>query len=205
MMIDRRVVRNILDSLDEKLVSKKQLISAFRNVIHNESVESLIANLRRNGEILYVFKGYYYILEPAERQGGYTRYSSEEMVYATLNNLNIRWYLGLESALERNRITWQGVVSPIIINSSFSGNRRIMGIPYRFRKMKRSLFEFGFVKKTTKNRIVFYYSDPEKTLLDYHYFHRRIPSELSAYKHTKKAHSYVLQYARNSKRKVTGL
>jgi hypothetical protein len=204
-MIERRVVRNILDSLAEKIVSKKQLISAFRNVIHNESVESLIANLRRNGEILYVFKGYYYILDPAERQGGYTKYSSEEMVYATLNNLNIRWYLGLESALERNRITWQGVVSPIIINSSFSGNRRILGIPYRFRKMKRSLFEFGFVKKTTKNRIVFYYSDPEKTLLDYQYFHRRIPDELSPYKHTKTAHSYVQQYSQNSKRKVTGL
>lgn len=202
VMLEKRVVRNILDSLDEKVVSKKQLLSAFRDVVHDDSMESLIANLRRNGELLYVFKGYYYVLDPQEHQGGYTKYSPEEMVYVTLNILNIRWYLGMESALERNRITWQGVVNPIIINSSFSGDRNLLGITYRFRKMKRTLLEFGFVKKITKNRISFYYSDPEKTLLDYVYFHQRIPADLLPYKRTKKTRSYLSHYSRNFKRKA---
>ena len=50
-----------------------------------------------------------------------SKYSPDEMVYAILNKLNIRWYLGLESALERNKLIWQGVVNPVILNSELSG------------------------------------------------------------------------------------
>lgn len=205
MKLKKRINRNILDSLDEKVVSKKQLINIFRDVTQDDSSETLITNLRRNKEIIYIFKGYYYVKDPHEQQGSFTKYSSEEMVYAILNKVNIRWYLGLESALERNKIIWQAVVNPVILNSEFSGTKEILGVKFRFHKMKRNMFDFGYAKRTTKNRITFYYSDPEKTYLDYIYLHKKIPSELSKVKHNKKTKLYLSNYSRNFKKKVLEL
>jgi len=202
MKPEKRIVRNILDSLNEKIVSKKQLVNAFRDVLQGNYSETLIANLRRNKDVLYVFKGYYYILDPHEQQGSFTKYSPDEMVYAILNKLNIRWYLGLESALERNNLIWQGVVNPVILNSELSGEKKILGVKYRFHKMKREMVDFGYAKKTTKNRITFYYSDPEKTYLDYVYLHKRIPTELSTVKRHEKVKSYLAHYSKVFKKKV---
>jgi predicted transcriptional regulator of viral defense system len=202
MKLQKRIVNNILDSLNEKVVSKKQLVNAFRDVLQDESPETLIANLRRNKDVLYVFKGYYYVLDPHEQQGSFTQYSTEEMVCVILNKLNIRWYIGLESALERNNLIWQGVVNPVILNSELSGEKKILGVKYRFHKMQREKLDFGFVKKTTKNRITFYYSDPEKTYLDYVYFRKKIPSELSGIKHNEKVKSYLTAFSKSFKKKV---
>jgi hypothetical protein len=202
MKLEKRIIRNILDSLSEKVVSKKQLVNAFRDVLQANYSETLVANLRRNKDVLYVFKGYYYVLDPHEQQGSFTVYSIDEMIYVILNKLNIRWYLGLESALERNNFIWQGVVNPVILNSEISGEKKILGVKYRFHKMKREIVDFGFVKKTTKNRITFYYSDPEKTYLDYVYLHKKIPSELSTVKRNEKVKSYLIHYSKVFKKKV---
>jgi len=142
------------------------------------------------------------VLNPNEQKGSFTEYSTNEMVYAILNKLNICWYLGLESALERNNLIWQSVVNPIILNSEFSGDKRILDVKYRFRKMRREKLDFGVVKQTTKNRITFYYSDPEKTCLDYIYFHKKIPSELSSVKHNEKLKSYLAHYPKSFKKKA---
>ena len=202
MKLEKRIIRNILDSLNEKVVSKKQLVNAFRDVLQGNYSETLIANLRRNKDVLYVFKGYYYVLDPHEQQGSFTKYSPDEMAYAILNKLNIRWYLGLESALERNNLIWQGVVNPVILNSELSGEKKILGVKCKFHKMRRDKLDFGYVKKTTKNRITFYYSDPEKTYLDYVYLHKRIPSELSTVKRNEKVKSYLTHYSKVFKKKV---
>jgi hypothetical protein len=177
-------------------------MNAFRDVLQDKFSETLVTNLRRNKEILYIFKGYYYVKDPREQQGSFTQYSPEEMIYAVLNKMNILWYLGLDSALERNKIIWQAVVNPVILNSEFSGNKEILGVKFRFHKMKRNMIDFGYIKRTTKNRITFYYSDPEKTYLDYIYHHKKIPSELSEVKHSKKTKLYLSFYSRSFKKKV---
>lgn len=202
MNVERNITRNILESLNEKVVSKKQLIAVFRDVLQDKYTESLLVNLRRTKEILYVFNGYYYVKDAGELQGSYTQYSPEEMVYVILNKVNIKWYLGLESALERNKLIWQAVVNPIILNSAFAGDKEILGIKFRFHKMKRSMFAFGCMKKTTKNRITYYFSDPQKTYLDYVHFHKKIPTELSEMHHQKKTRSYLIHYPRSFKKKV---
>ena len=202
MKLEKRIVRNILDSFNEKVVSKKLLVNAFRDVLQANYSETLIDNLRRNKDIIYVFKGYYYVLDPHEQQGSFTEYSPDEMVYAILNKLNIRWYLGLESALERNNLIWQGVVNPVILNSEFSGEKNILSVKYRFHKMKREMLDFGYVKKTTKHRITFYFSDPEKTYIDYVYLHKRIPSELSMVKRHEKVKFYLTHYSKVFKKKA---
>jgi len=201
MKFEKKIIRNILESLNEKVVSKKQLINAFRDVLQVNYSENIIVQLRKNKDILYVFKGYYYILNPNERKGSVTKYSTNEMVYVILNKLNIKWYLGLESALERNNLIWQAVVNPVIINSDFSGKRTILGVNFQFHKMKREKLDFGYVKKTTKNRITFYFSDAEKTYLDYLYLHKKPPSEISTIDN-KQLRSYLKQYSKNFRKKV---
>ena len=202
MKIDEKIIRNILESFNEKLVSKKQLIKVFRDVLQVNYSENIIVNLRRNSDIFYVFKGYYYLLNPKEKKGTFTEYSTNEMVYAILNKLNIKWYLGLYSALERNNIVWQGVVNPIIVNSEFSGEKKILEVKYKFYKMKRDKFDFGYIKKITKNRITFYYSDPEKTYIDFVYFNKNLPTELSSVKKNENLRLYLKNYSKNFKKKV---
>jgi len=202
MKNDEKIVRNILESFKNKLVSKKQLERAFRDVLQDKYSENIIVNLRKNKDILYIFKGYYYLLDSKEKEGSYTNYSTNEMVYAILNKLNIKWYFGLYSALERNNIIWQGVVNPIILNSDISCEKKILEIKYQFRKIKRELLDFGHVKKITKNRITFYYSDPEKTYIDFIYFNKNPPLELSNFKNNEKLRSYLKNYSKNFKKKV---
>ena len=202
MKIDEKIIRNILESFKEKLVSKKQLERAFRNVLQTKYSENIIVNLRKNRDILYIFKSYYYLLDPREKKGSYTEYSTNEMVYAILNKLNIKWYLGLYSALERNNIIWQGVVNPIIVNSELSGEKKILGVKYQFHKLKRELLDFGRIKKTTKNRITFYYSDPEKTYIDFIYFNKNPPSELSNVAKNEKLRLYLKNYSKNFKNRA---
>lgn len=202
MKHEKRIILNILESLNEKVVSKKQLVTAFKGVLQVKYSDNIIANLRRSNDILYVFKGYYYVLDAHEKQGSFTSYSTDEMAYVVLNKLNIRWYLGLESALERNNLIWQGVINPIILNSKLSGEKKILGVKYQFHKIKKELLDFGYIKKTTKNRVTFYYSDPEKTYLDYIYLRKRIPSELSKTKNNVKVKSYLANYPKFFKKKV---
>jgi len=202
MNIDEKIIKNILESFKDKLVSKKQLIKAFWNVLQDNYSENIIINLRQNRDILYIFKGYYYLLNPKEKAGSYLEYSTNEMIYSILNKLNIKWYLGLYSALEKNNIIWQGVVNPVIVNSEISGEKKILGVKYQFHKMKRELFDFGYVKKVTKNRITFYYSNPEKTYIDFVYFNKNIPSELSKFKKNEKTRTYLTNYSKTFKKEV---
>lgn len=202
MKNDEKIVRNILESFKDKLVSKKQLERAFSDVLQDKYSENIIVNLRQNRDILYVFKGYYYLLSSKEKEGTYTDYSTNEMVYTILNKLNIKWYLGLYSALERNNIIWQGVVNPTIVNSNISGEKKILGIKYQFHKMKRELLDFGYTKMITKNRITFYYSDPEKTYIDFRYFRKNPPLELSDAMKRENLRSYLRKYSKNFKKKV---
>jgi len=199
---DQKIIINILGSFRDKLVSKKQLERAFRDVLQDKYSENIIVNLRKSKDILYIFKGYYYLLDSREKEGSYTEYSTNEMVYAILNKLNIKWYLGLYSALERNNIIWQGVVNPIILNSNLSGEKKILEIKYQFHKIKRELLDFGRVKKITKNRITFYYSDPVKTYIDFIYFNKNPPVELSNFKNNEKSRTYLKNYSKNFKKKV---
>lgn len=199
---DQKIIINILGSFKDKLVSKKQLERAFRDVLQAKYSENIIVNLRKSKDIRYIFKGYYYLLDSREKEGSYTEYSTNEMVYAILNRLNIKWYLGLYSALERNNIIWQGVVNPIILNSNLSGEKKILEIKYQFHKIKRELLGFGRVKKITKNRITFYYSDPVKTYIDFIYFNKNPPVELSNFKNNEKSRTYLKNYSKNFKKKV---
>jgi len=200
--MDRRIVNNILSSFEEKLMKRSDILDRFKEILKNELNKNIIKNLRHCNDIIYVMFDYYYIVSPIEKSGHYLKYSTNEMVYAVLNKLNIKWYHGLDSALEYNQIIWQGIVNPVIINNNISGKRSVSGVTYQFHKIKDDLFGFGSIKKKTNNNIVFYYSDIEKTYLDFLYLKRRAPQEIKRRIDWKHAKQYMKKYPGSIKRKV---
>jgi len=200
--MDKRIVNNLLFSFEKKLMKRKDIQKRFQDILQDEYNENIIRNLRHSQDIIYIMFDYYYIVSPLEKSGHYLDYSTNEMVYAVLNMKNIPWYHGLDSALEYHQIIWQGVVNPVIINNNFSGKRRVQGINYNFHKIKGDLFGFGIVQNKTKNNIRFYYSDIEKTFLDFLYLKKRVSQDLKKRINWKTVKHYLKKYPKSIKRWV---
>jgi len=200
--MDKRIVNNILSSFENKLIKRDEIQNQFKIILQEKLNKNIIRNLRHSNDIIYIMFDYYYVVSPKEKSGHYLSYSPNEMAYAVLNKLNIKWYHGLDSALEYNNIIWQGVVKPVIINNYFSGKRKVQGVTYHFHKLKNTLFDFGMIKNKTKNNIRFYYSDIEKTFLDFLYLNRQTPHELKKEIKWKKIKNYMKNYPKSIKHKV---
>lgn len=127
--------------------------------------------LSRHNYIKRIFQGYYYINSPDERDGKYCRYEEKELLFMVLNKLKIQWYVGLNSALYLTGKFWQVPVTLHIINSRFSGVKKILSLNVHFFKAKDGLF-FELKTNRTKNSAVYRYSAPAKTYIDMVYFRR---------------------------------
>ncbi len=200
--MNRRIVNNILSSFEKKLIKREEIQKRFQEILKERYDKNIIKNLRQNNDILYIMFDYYYIVSPLEKSGHYLDYSTNEMLYKILNKQNIKWYLGLYSALEYNQIIWQGVVNPVSINNYFSGKRKIQGINYYFHKMKDDFFKFGIIENKTNNNIRFYYSDLEKTFLDFLYLKKRARNDLKKIINWKNLKKYLNFYPKSFKKKV---
>ena len=174
-----KISRKIIDKLRLKneemlLLSKEKIIKTIRDYqkIYKRKVNliSLWTYLRKNNYIKRILKDYYYIYSLEERHNHYCEFSEEELIFLVLEKLKIKWYLGLENALKENKISWQALNVTIIINNKFSGIKKLGNSKFKFIKTKPSLF-FGLIKKKTNNKVVYYYSDLEKTYLDFLYFY----------------------------------
>lgn len=207
MKLEKSILINVLDNLKGNLVSKTQIKNAFQNVLHSKfDLNSLIRSLRRKNLIKFVFQGYYYILNGEERESSFMKYSTNESVFSILNKLKINWYLGLDTALIENKLSWSLLSRVIIINSKISGKKKILGVNYEFHKLKKNFLKFGTVNRETRNRINYYYSDIEKTIIDYVYFRKKPPIELIEKKNFNKIKKYLEKdYSKNFKKKVMNL
>lgn len=200
--MDRRIINNVLSSFEKKIVQRKEIIKRFKEILGDHYHQNIIRNLRHSNDILYILYDYYYIVSPLEKSEHYLEYSTNEMLYVVLNNLSLKWYHGLDSALEYNQVIWQGVVNPVIINNYLSGKRKVNGVTYRFHKMKSDLLTFGKITKKTKNNIPFYFSDTEKTYLDFLYLKGKAPRELKQRIQWKTTQRYLKKYPSSLKHKV---
>lgn len=200
MRISKNIL-NILYNINDKIISRKYIKGHFSNVLQSKS-EKIISSLRRAGYIKYVFNGFYYIVSPEERETSFMKYTTNEMLFAVLNKSNINWYMGLDSALELNNLSWTQTSKKVIINSKISGKRKVMGVEYLFHKIKNKLTKFGYKERITKNRIKFYYSTIEKTYLDYIYLRKRVPVELKEKVKHSKVKELLINYSKSFKKKV---
>ena len=86
--------------------------------------------------------------------------------------MRLKWYLGLESALKENKITWQVLNIITLVNNHFSGIKKQGNSKFKFIKTKEKRFDLGLIKAETNNKITYFYSDLEKTYIDFLYFYK---------------------------------
>ena len=85
--------------------------------------------------------------------------------------MKIKWYLGLERALREHNLGWQALHLVPIINTYFSGIRKVGSSRFRFMKTQEKRCRFGLREKRTNNGVKYFYANLEKTYLDFLYFH----------------------------------
>ena len=177
VIIKNKVSRKIIDKLrlnNGKIITKEEIIETIKDYSRIYKIKvnlmSLWTYLRKDNYVKRILGDYYYIYSLEERYNHYCEFSEEELVFLVLEKMNIKWYLGLESALKENKITWQTLNVVTVINNHFSGIKELGNSKFKFIKTKNSKFKFGLIKKKTNNKAVFFYSDLEKTYLDFIYF-----------------------------------
>lgn len=175
----------------EKVCFKSDILEIIRE--YNKSFGKINAKntlwyLSRHGYIKRIAFNFYYINSPDEREGRFCRHEDKELLFAVLNRLNIKWYIGLNSALYLLGKAWQTPNIIIIINNKISGKKRILGLNVKFAKIKDNLI-FGLKTGKTRNNISYSYSGLAKTYIDIAYF--RQSNKIIAAKETK---SYLKRY-----------
>jgi len=123
-------------------------------------IENTIKYLSRHKYIKRIFQSYYYVNSMEERKRDYCECEDKDLLFIVLNKLNIKWYVGLGSALYLNKKIWQVPRVLHILNNKFSGVKKILSLKVRFFKIKDTLF-FGLKKNKG-----YLYSDVSKSYLD---------------------------------------
>ncbi len=129
--------------------------------------EHALRHLRREGYLLPLFRGYYYVRTPEELRLHIERHDPLELFALAARAKGIgAWYYGLHTALRLNGLTHEDRREEAVVSRSIY---RIHGVPiggHRFviHRWGAKLFGFGLERRAT-----YRVSDPEKTVLDLAY------------------------------------
>ena len=207
-----KISRKIIDKLrlkKEKVLSKKEIVEVIKEhqKIYKKKLNfvSLWTYLRKDSYIKRIIGDYYYLFSLDERYNSYCQFSEEELIFLVLEKMKIRWYLGLENALKENKINWQVFNITTIINEKFSGLKKLGNSQFRFIKTKKEKFNFGLIKKRTGNNVRYFYSDMEKTYLDFLYFYSYEGKDIKIVEENldfKVKKNKLRQYAKNYSKKI---
>ena len=209
---ENKISKKIINKLrlnHEKILNKEEIIKTIKEYskIYKTKVNliSLWTYLRKDIYIKRILGDYYYIYSLEERYNKYCKFSEEELIFLVLEKMNIKWYLGLESALKENRITWQALNIVTIVDNHFSGIKKLGNSKFKFIKTKDKKFKFGLTKKKTNNSVRYFYSDLEKTYLDFLYFSSYKGKDIKSLKKNldfKIENSKVIKYAKHYSNKI---
>lgn len=207
-----KISKKIIDKLRlnrEKILNKEEIIKTIKEYskIYKTKVNliSLWTYLRKDSYIKRILGDYYYVYSLEERYNKYCKFSEEELIFLVLEKMKIKWYLGLESALKENRITWQALNIVTIVDNHFSGVKKLGNAKFKFIKTKDNKFEFGLIKKKTNNSVGYFYSDLEKTYLDFLYFSSYEGKDIKGLKKNldfKIENSKIIKYAKHYPNKI---
>lgn len=132
--------------------------------------ESVIHYFIKRKSLVRIFRGIFYVKSLEEFKLGKSKYNHLELVARGLELKGVKkWYFGLHTALKHNNMTHEYfTIDEVISDSLFRSNPiNIAGYRFKFIKLSPSLLEFGIERN---GRL--YYSDPEKTILDFIYLSR---------------------------------
>ena len=129
--------------------------------------EHALRHLRREGYLLPLFRGYYYVRTAEELRLHTERRDPRELFALAARAKGIgEWYFGLSTALRLNGLTHEDRREESVVSRAFY---RIKGVPIGSRrfvihKWGADLFGFGLLRRGS-----YRVSDPEKTVLDLAY------------------------------------
>lgn len=152
----------VLARTKREIVTSRDLAELAHRLGRNP--EHVVRHLRREGYLLPLFKGYYYVRGPEEIRLGEERRNPLELFALAADAKGIgSWYFGLHTALRLNGMTHEDRREEAVISDRFY---RIHGVPIGLRrfvihKWTPRLLAFGLLEKAP-----YRYSDPEKTVLD---------------------------------------
>lgn len=210
--IKNKISKRIIDKLrlnPEKILTKSEIIKTIKEYsrVYETKINliSLWTYLRKDNYIKRILGDYYYVFSLEERYSHYHKFSDEELIFLVLEKMHIKWYLGLISALKENKISWQALNTITIINNHFSGIKKLGNSKFKFIKTKNNKFKFGLINKKTNNLVRYYYSDLEKTYLDFLYFSSYKGKDIKILKKNldfKVKKSIVTRYAKHYSNKI---
>lgn len=164
-----------LRSGTQKIIFKEEIFQVIKEYqrIYQKKVNfnSIWTYLRKSNYIKRILGDYYYIYSLKERSNHYCQYSEEELIFFVLGKMNVKWYLGLERALQEHKISWQVLNNIPIINTYFSGIKKFGSSRFKFIRTREKRCKFGLIERKTNNKVTYFYSDLEKTYLDFLYFY----------------------------------
>lgn len=207
-----RISRRIIDKLrlkNEKILSKEDIIKTIKEYsrVYKKKVNliSLWTYLRKSNYVKRILGDYYYIYSLEEKHNKYCKFSEEELIFLVLKKMKIKWYLALESSLKENKVIWQALNVITIINNKFSGIKKFGNSKFKLIKTNNKKFKFGLIKKKTNNKVKYFYSDLEKTYLDFLYFYSyqgKNPEAIKKNLDFKIDKSKLRKYAKNYSKKI---
>ncbi len=178
VIVRNKISKRIVEKLrlrKEKIISKAEIfhiMKEYQRIYRQKiNVNSIWTYLRKSKYVRRVIGDYYYIYSLEERYNRYCCYSGEELLFLVLERMGVRWYVGLEGALREHKILWQALRAVPIINTRFSGIKNIGNSQFRFIRAQERKFTSGLIRRKTSNGVDYFYSDLEKTYLDFLYFH----------------------------------
>lgn len=190
----------VLRELKKKIITRDDIDKIAEKYKFNPlTLRKLLLNKKY---IITIFRGIYYLRSYEERKFSIMRFSPYEFLSLGLNIKNVKWYFGLNTALNFLNLTHEVFPINYVINNKFSRIKpiKIAGSKFLFIKIKPSLF-FGIKKKKTKNNIFLYYSNLEKTILDLVYLKKDL--DLREYDFSrKKLFGYLRYYDNRTKKKI---
>ncbi len=203
------IIYNQLDTFNNQFIHKDTMCDILNKFEPKErNTKNILRNLQNQNKIKYLFNNYFYILTSDEQIKKYYKYSAKEMVFVVLNKLKIKWHLGLYSALQINNIDHKNDLyhqipkTTIIINSKFS--KTIMVLKQSFIFKKQQHIEVHIEKAKTNNRITFYYSDLERTHIEYIYYNKASPIDKDIL-NTNKINKYLNIFQKKYTINISGL
>ncbi len=183
-LVEALLNRNKIQTREEIL----GLVEEYKEKFKIKLNKNIIKYLSRHNYIRRIFKGHYYINSFDERTRGFSILKDYEVIFTVLNKMDLKWYAGMGYSLYLQGKTWQTPNQISIVNTRFSGTKRIFGLKTRFFKLNKNLF-FGLKDKKTSSGISFLLSDSAKTYIDMVYFKQT--KKLTKVKNTQK---YLKRY-----------
>jgi len=169
-----------------KILTKSEIIAIineYEKRFKDKKEKNFLKYLSRQKYVRRIFSQLYYINSFDERNRDFFELEDKEIVFMALNKLGLKWYLGLGSSLYLQGKKWQTPNQISIVNTKFSGTKKIIGLKVKFFKTKETMI-FGLKKMLSKHNIEYFYSDPAKTYIDRVYF--KETDSLIKVKNTKK-------------------